>query len=101
MTAALIRVEVIAGDSGQQPVSLQLPAGTTLAQAIEISGLVAREQLVGLQGRVGIFGRLCELSQVLVEGDRIEIYRPLLADPKDARRGRVAKRRKAERSGRA
>ena len=42
--------------------------------------------------KVGVFGRLCKLDQVLKTGDRVEIYRPLLVDPKEMRRTRAAKR---------
>jgi putative ubiquitin-RnfH superfamily antitoxin RatB of RatAB toxin-antitoxin module len=43
---------------------------------------------------VGVFGRLAAVSQILSEGDRVEIYRPLAADPKSARRERVKEARK-------
>jgi uncharacterized protein len=43
---------------------------------------------------VGIFGRVCDPGQLLADGDRVEIYRPLAADPKSARRARAREARK-------
>ncbi len=75
--------------------TLLLPAGATLAQAIAASGLAARFPALDLaQAKVGIFGKLKTPDTVLRDGDRIEVYRPLLADPKESRRRRA--RHKAE-----
>ena len=86
-----IHVEVVYATLEQQEmVSLELPAGSTLADAIDQSGLA--EKFDGLEvepSRVGIFGQKAKLDQVLREGDRVEIYRPLLADPKEVRRQRA------------
>ncbi len=86
-----IRVEVAYAEPGQQAlIAIQVPPGTTVAEAIERSGI--REQFPALeidpQG-VGIFSRKVSLDQVLHTGDRVEIYRPLLIDPKEARRKRA------------
>lgn len=76
-------------------VSLQLPDGATVDDAIEQSGILRRyPQLVPVGGSIGIFGKLCSEDTVLQEGDRIEIYRPLRADPKEARRNRASRRDK-------
>lgn len=75
-------------------VSLQLPAGATLADALEASGLRQRHALPAEGLRVGIWGKLKELSQPLRERDRVEVYRPLQVDPKEARRQRYAQHRK-------
>lgn len=87
-----ITIEVAYGLPERQAlVALELPAGSTVADAIEASGL--RERFPGLDvhpDRVGIFGRTVPLEQALAAGDRVEIYRPLLIDPKDARRARAA-----------
>ncbi|MBK4735759.1 RnfH family protein [Noviherbaspirillum pedocola] len=73
---------------------LTLAAGTTLIEAIHASGLPAQYPQLALDAcKLGIFGKLREASTVLREGDRVEIYRPLLADPKEARRRRVEKKR--------
>lgn len=85
-------VEVAYGLPKRQAlVSVELPEGATVADAIEASGL--RDRFPGLEvhpDRVGIFGRTVPLDQVLAAGDRVEIYRPLLIDPKEARRARAA-----------
>lgn len=69
---------------------LCLPTGATVADA-----LAAAQQRFGVQcvegQAVGIFGQLCPRDRLLVEGDRIELYRPLRADPRAARRARVAR----------
>jgi putative ubiquitin-RnfH superfamily antitoxin RatB of RatAB toxin-antitoxin module len=60
-------------------------------EALRRSGVLERCPEIDLQrSRVGIFGRFCTLDQVLEDGDRVEIYRPLAADPKDLRRARLA-----------
>lgn len=66
-------------------IALSLPAGSTVADALAASGLLERHpQAGGLS--VGIWGRKTERSAVLRDQDRIELYRPLQCDPKEARR---------------
>ena len=88
--AELIDVEVVYATAQEQAVlALRVPAGTTVRQAIATAPLAARfPELDPERCRVGIFGRLCHADQVLEEGDRVEIYRPLAADPKQVRRER-------------
>ncbi|MBO4120411.1 RnfH family protein [Cupriavidus gilardii] len=75
---------------------ITLPAGTTIAAAIAASGvLTAHPALDPATLRVGIFGKLKTPDTAVREGDRIELYRPLVADPKTARRRRVQKAREA------
>ncbi len=70
-------------------VPLRVPAGTTLAQALQASGLAQRFADLDLaQAPVGIWGRKASRDQVLRAQDRVEIYRPLRVDPKVARRER-------------
>lgn len=72
---------------------LTLPDGALLRDALQHSQL--RDFAPGLdiaQAKVGIFGKLKELDTPLRDGDRVEVYRPLIADPKDSRRRRVAKK---------
>ena len=90
-----VRVMVCYSLSGDPQLrELTVAAGTTLIEAIHASGLPAQyPQLVLDACKLGIFGKLREASTVLREGDRVEIYRPLLADPKEARRRRVEKKR--------
>ncbi len=77
---------------------LQLPEGSTLADALAASGVLQRHPaLAGLP--VGIWGRKQELGTLLRDKDRVEIYRPLVCDPKEARRLRYRQKalRDAER----
>jgi len=75
-------------------ISLSVQEGVTIREAVEQSGICSRYPGIDLgAGRVGIYGKLCSVDQVLAEGDRIEIYRPLLADPKEARRKRASRQK--------
>ncbi len=75
---------------------LRLPAGSTVGAAIRASGLLREYPEIDLErNRLGIFGRLVRLETVVRNGDRVEIYRPLLADPKEVRRRRAAAAKKA------
>lgn len=77
-------------------ISLQLPEGSTVHDAIRQSGILDRyPQLSPLTGSTGIYGKLCTEDTVLKEGDRVEIYSPLRADPKEARRNRAIRRSKS------
>lgn len=70
--------------------ALRVPAGTTLRDAIARSGLLAEFPEISLaRNRVGVFGRPRDLDGPAQAGDRIEIYRPLAADPKELRRARA------------
>ena len=93
--AAAIRVEVAYATPAKQAiVAIEVPQGCTVAEAIRRSAI--REQFPGMvidAKAVGIFGRKVHLERPLEEGDRVEIYRPLPADPKESRR------RRANRSG--
>jgi putative ubiquitin-RnfH superfamily antitoxin RatB of RatAB toxin-antitoxin module len=72
---------------------MRVAPGTTIGQAIEGSGVLSRFPEINLVTQpVGIYGKKKTLDTVLRERDRIEIYRPLLADPKDSRRKRAAKK---------
>lgn len=71
--------------------SVRLPAGATLRKAVERSGVLAAAAEIDLETwRVGVYGKLKLLDSALREHDRVEIYRPLIADPKEARRRRAA-----------
>lgn len=70
-----------------------VPAGTTLQEAILQSGVLRQVPEIDFTAsRVGIYGKLKSLDTVLCDHDRIEIYRPLIADPKDSRRFRAVKK---------
>lgn len=69
-----------------------LEEGATVEQAIHASGLLALRTDIDLtKNKVGIYSRPVKLTDVLSDGDRVEIYRPLIADPKDLRRQRAEK----------
>lgn len=91
MSDKVIRVEVVfATPQKQELVSLELGAGSRISDAIEQSGLAEKfDNFEVNPDRVGIFGKKASLDQALRDGDRVEIYRPLLADPKEVRRQRA------------
>jgi putative ubiquitin-RnfH superfamily antitoxin RatB of RatAB toxin-antitoxin module len=75
-------------------VTLSVPPGTTLRDALVASGLAQRHPEIRLDEQAfGIFGRRVPLETRLAPGDRIEVYRPLAVDPKEARRRRAARKR--------
>ena len=85
----------------QALLALTVVAGTTVLQAAQQSGVVEQFEGVDLENdKFGIFGKVVSPTQVLNEGDRVEIYRPLIADPKEGRKARAArvKERKAKES---
>jgi putative ubiquitin-RnfH superfamily antitoxin RatB of RatAB toxin-antitoxin module len=95
MNASTIAIEVVyALPERQTLLKLDVTRGTTVGRALVASGILALHPEIDLVNqRVGIFGQFVENDHVLASGDRIEIYRPLVADPKASRHARVAKRR--------
>lgn len=87
-----ISVEVVYALADQQEIiRLSLPEGSTVTQAIEASGLLAKHPEIDLKkNKIGVFAKLAKADTVLRERDRIEIYRPLIADPKEVRKQRAA-----------
>jgi len=78
-------------------IAVLLPAGATLDDALEASGLAKRHPDVDMaRVRVGIFGKLSNRKAVLADGDRVEVYRALIADPKERRLKRAAARKKPQ-----
>ncbi len=78
----------------QRIVTVEVEAGCTIEMAILRSGIVSLFPEIDLtKQKVGIFGKHRELTDVVGEGDRIEIYRPLIIDPKEARRAKAKKRK--------
>lgn len=91
-----IEVEIVyALPQAQTVIALSLPSGSTVAQAIALSGIGLRHPEIGEPVAVGIFGQRVPLSAQPASGDRIEIYRPLTVDPKQLRRVRAGAKRKA------
>lgn len=93
-TLATLQVEVVFCPAPGQvdQVRLALPAGATLADALVASGLLQRHALP-TPPDAGIHGRVQPPHTVLREGDRVELYRPLTVDPKEARRLRYRRDR--------
>ncbi|RKP52694.1 RnfH family protein [Trinickia fusca] len=91
-----LSIEVCYALPGAQTlIALSVPAGTTVRQAIEASGIVERHPEIDLTtAKVGVFGKLQPLEAPLADHDRVEIYRPLIVDPKLARQRRVQKTRR-------
>lgn len=90
-----MRVEVVyALPDEQKVISLEVPEGTTVQAAIELSGILSLYSEIDLtQQPVGIFSQVTDLETSLKEADRVEIYRKLLLDPMEARRRRAKKQR--------
>jgi uncharacterized protein len=82
---------VYALEHEQIVLSLAVPLGATIEQALELSGIFKRYPDAS-SAAVGIFGRRTDASTVLRQFDRIEIYRALIADPKQARRARARRK---------
>jgi uncharacterized protein len=89
--AESLRIEVVyALPQRQELVRVKLPEGSTLKQAIEASGLPQKYPDIDLaKNKVGVFGKLSKMDAVLRDRDRVEIYRPLIADPKQVRKQRA------------
>jgi len=93
MKSPEIAVEVVLALPERQTLRrVRLPAGSRVEDALVASGL-AQEFRGVASARVGIYGKAVPVRTVLRDGDRVEIYRPLRADPKDVRRVRAAKKR--------
>ena len=90
--AEMIKVEVCyALPAKQELVGVKLPEGATLAQALEASGLLQKYPEIDLKkNKFGIYAKLSKPDAVLRDRDRVEIYRPLIADPKEVRKQRAA-----------
>jgi putative ubiquitin-RnfH superfamily antitoxin RatB of RatAB toxin-antitoxin module len=75
-------------------VPLQVAEGTSVIEAARQSGITGKFQDIDLdKAKFGIFGKVVAPGQVLREGERVEIYRPLIADPKEVRKARAARAR--------
>lgn len=92
--AGMLKVQVCYALPGECFVAdLALPAGATLAQAVRESGVLLRyPDIDPTTQKIGIFGKARPADTALRDGDRVEIYRPLQADPKETRRRRAKHR---------
>jgi uncharacterized protein len=91
-----LRVEVVycAGPGEVDSTELVLNVNATVHDALQASGVLARHPDIDLtRRRVGVWGQLRPLDAALRDGDRVEIYRPLLVEPMQARRARHARQR--------
>ena len=100
MAEQMISAEVVyAAVDRQALLSISVPTGTTVRQALLVAEVTsAFPELDFAHCPVGIFGKVVDGGRVLEEGERIEIYRPLLADPMEVRRLRAAKAAKARKN---
>ncbi|MEP1554967.1 MAG: RnfH family protein [Paraglaciecola sp.] len=100
MQDTTITLEVAYGTPQKQALlEFEVAQGVTVEQAILSSGILSQfPEIKPSTSKVGIWNRTCKTSDVPKDGDRIEIYRPLIADPKEVRRRRAEK---AKEEGRA
>jgi putative ubiquitin-RnfH superfamily antitoxin RatB of RatAB toxin-antitoxin module len=91
MSDEKIKIEMVYALPHEQTLlKLEVPANSTIADALKLSGLTEKYPEIDLEkGKFGVFGKLSKTDAILREKDRIEIYRPLLADPKEVRRKRA------------
>jgi putative ubiquitin-RnfH superfamily antitoxin RatB of RatAB toxin-antitoxin module len=96
-----LQVEVIYALAERQEIArLKLAAGTTVQQAIEASGLLQKFPEIDLtKNKLGIYAKLAKPDTVLRNRDRVEIYRPLIADPKEVRKQRAAEGKVMKKGG--
>jgi putative ubiquitin-RnfH superfamily antitoxin RatB of RatAB toxin-antitoxin module len=88
----LLHVEIVYADPQRQLLrKVEIAVGASAQEAVEASGILHEVEIAGL--RIGIFGREVAATTLLRDGDRVEIYRPLSIDPKEARRKRARAQR--------
>ncbi len=99
--AESIDVEVVYALADAQDLArLSLPEGSTAMQAIEASGLLAKHPEIDMKkNKIGVFAKLAKADTVLRDRDRVEIYRPLIADPKEVRKQRAAEGKAMKKGG--
>ena len=91
----MLKVEVIyALPRAHDAITLNVAEGTTVADAVRASGILERHPEIDLaRNKLGLFGKVVAPATRLASGDRVEIYRALAIDPKEARRARARKKR--------
>ena len=96
-----INIEVVYALPHEQVLlRLQMPQQATVAEAITLSGVMEKYPDIDLdRNRFGVYGKLARADAVLRDKDRIEIYRPLFADPKEVRRKRAEEGRAMKKGG--
>jgi putative ubiquitin-RnfH superfamily antitoxin RatB of RatAB toxin-antitoxin module len=100
-SAPTLRVEVAYARPDEQVIiPVEAPEGATVEQVIVLSRIQERFPEISHQtAKVGVFGKLAKLSATVHTGDRVEIYRPLLADPKAVRKQRAAEGKRMRKGG--
>lgn len=101
MSDAPIRVEVVYALPAEQPIlQVSLAEGATVEDAIRASGVLDAHPDIDLtKNKVGIFSKLVKLDEKVRDRDRVEIYRPLIADPKEVRRKRAEEGKVTKKGG--
>jgi putative ubiquitin-RnfH superfamily antitoxin RatB of RatAB toxin-antitoxin module len=95
MEVSRLRITVAYCAPGVEDISeLQVPPGTTVRDAIQAAQICVRRPELKDAVDPGIWGRRCSLDQPLADGDRVELYRPLIIDPMEGRRARADLRRR-------
>ncbi len=96
-----INVEVVYALPHEQAlVKVRLPEGATVADAVQASGIAGKHPEIDLaKNKLGIYGKLTKADAVLRDRDRVEIYRPLIADPKEVRRKRAEEGKPMKKGG--
>jgi hypothetical protein len=99
--AEKINIEVVYALPHEQTLlKVQAPQGATVAEAVRLSGMLEKYPEIDItRNKLGIFGKLSKPDAELREQDRIEIYRPLIADPKEVRRQRAAEGKVMKKGG--
>jgi len=94
----LIDIEVVYGLPHKQVLlSLKVPTGTTIEHSITLSGIVNHfPEIIASEAVVGIFSKADKVENTVNQGDRIEIYRPITADPKEMRKLRAERAKQAK-----
>lgn len=79
---------------GEDAVTLKLASGATAADAVRASGMLERHPEIDLgRQKIGIYGRMVAAGALLADGDRVEVYRALVLEPREARRRRASRKR--------
>ena len=100
MTSDILIEVAYALPTKQLIIPIKVKVGTTAEEAIKISGIIKKFPEIDLtKNQIGIFGKLTQLEHVMRERDRIEIYRPLISDPKEIRRQRAAEGKAMKKGG--
>ena len=101
MTSVSIKVEVLYALPYEQTLlNVEVPQGTALSDALKISGILDKYPEIDLAvNKLGIFGKLSKPDVVLRDRDRVEIYRPLIADPKEVRKKRTEEGKAMKKGG--